>query len=546
MVVCSIRKEILVSLVAAVIVAVPWLHQQLRRHQRAHAQGIQPGGGGSGSRRGYPLSKQQPVAPPPQLARPTPSPPTPPPHPRSRVAMLGHAGAKCDQEPSCSFFSDVLVLLHANPARLEWVDPLVKLLTRFVPNLVLFTLIHPRSVSLNASAWRDHAFVGAGGFIPFEQRNAALDYLYVGANRTRIYLVDTRGQSWGDHHEVSVAARLWPGYAGYLSLQDDDCFPAWHWLGNPERGLNKSRVWSLKADRMWPLAPRRCNRQSGIKGRRCKVNPRTVALYRQPDPTTRISAVKGMVNGKLPPAVMQNFETYRALTPLYYVPSSALPAWRTLSEAMLREELFLEYATPSMLYAVAGPDGPQLLMGLNYMPNTCGQHKQCRYLYRTQWGQLVTGRQDFLHPTRAPGELNARIQFWLDRGNQLANISESSLQEFWAACITCEEYPFSHWARKGRFHSCEPGCAPGAAKRENPTAATGNVTPRGKPGLPPGEVEHEGFWGWEMVLLVFSQLYDQVNNSVGWPANLPRTPPPSAPPPAGRTGESAPANSTVR
>eukprot|EP01062_Namystynia_karyoxenos_P027706 TRINITY_DN2118_c0_g5_i2.p1 TRINITY_DN2118_c0_g5~~TRINITY_DN2118_c0_g5_i2.p1 ORF type:complete len:598 (+),score=104.06 TRINITY_DN2118_c0_g5_i2:138-1796(+) len=509
------RTGLCAVLLAAIALAVPFAHRLARRRQwhgrRAAARRRRVGGElaesspQAGAGLAWPMGNR------------TRRPP--------REELLGHSGERCTQQPSCGFFSDVLVLLHINPQRFEWVDPLVQLNTRFLPHLVLFSLIHPRSIARNVSAWSKVHFAGyPEEAIPEAERNRVLDVLYIGPRRTRVWLVDSRGQSQGDHHEVTVAHRLWPDYRGYLSWQDDDALVSWWTMAAADRGLDKNAFWALPSQG-------RDGRDLGAcrRGQRCKRPAMRVRRGRGGHTNTWIQdqqflkplAELAKVQERL--AKAQSFpdpgflRLHNGMAFMYYVPAAAVPLWANISAPMLEEGMFLEFATPTMLNAVAGrlDRTVQTLAADNYVPHLCGPGQTCRYHYREQFDSLQHSRRDFLHPSRVCGELHARLVHWTERRQaaELAQVNGTATRlAFWSECFHCREYPEALWRQKGRFHTCVPGCS-GNRSRVQPGRDWGSVLPADSPkAMPHAELPSEGFWTYEVVLKVFKR-YGLVNGS---------------------------------
>eukprot|EP01065_Artemidia_motanka_P009429 TRINITY_DN14818_c0_g1_i3.p1 TRINITY_DN14818_c0_g1~~TRINITY_DN14818_c0_g1_i3.p1 ORF type:complete len:221 (+),score=56.90 TRINITY_DN14818_c0_g1_i3:50-712(+) len=144
----------------------------------------------------------------------------------SRRQLLGHDGVPCQQTDSCKFLSDVLVICHLNPQRPEWVDAILDLALLFVPNLVFFSVIPTRLVQN----------------LTEDQQHSTVQLFWAGRRRTKVHLVDSHLQIFGDHHDLATAMRLWPGFTGYLAWEHEDSLIAWWNLAAPGR-FDKQAPW---------------------------------------------------------------------------------------------------------------------------------------------------------------------------------------------------------------------------------------------------------------------------------------------------------------
>eukprot|EP01062_Namystynia_karyoxenos_P045821 TRINITY_DN34134_c0_g1_i2.p1 TRINITY_DN34134_c0_g1~~TRINITY_DN34134_c0_g1_i2.p1 ORF type:complete len:411 (+),score=31.90 TRINITY_DN34134_c0_g1_i2:102-1334(+) len=269
--------------------------------------------------------------------------------------LLGHGPVPCTQRLSCSFFDDILVVVHFNPIRLEWVDPVLDFVGAFA--------LHPNAT---------------------RQGRAALDYLYVGRRGTRVHLVDSReGQC--DHHDVAVAMRLYPAFTGYLSLSHEDLLLSFWNLAEPGR-LAKGAVWRQRPDRV----DKRRIRGSG-------ETPQVAAIRRA---MSRFSVSDAHRAGN--PAL-----TMAPCSGVYYVPRSVAAKFTEYSSYLWAVSSYQEIATPILLGAVTEAPYLSLHGRLDW-----GRRRQ---RYRRHF---VMGL-DFMHPVRCNSELWARLTAAAARGEQL-------------------------------------------------------------------------------------------------------------------------------
>eukprot|EP01062_Namystynia_karyoxenos_P013794 TRINITY_DN14957_c0_g1_i1.p1 TRINITY_DN14957_c0_g1~~TRINITY_DN14957_c0_g1_i1.p1 ORF type:complete len:563 (+),score=161.83 TRINITY_DN14957_c0_g1_i1:80-1690(+) len=434
----------------------------------------------------------------------------------SRLEHLGQEGSKCTQEPSCTFFRDVLAILHINPQRPEWVPELVDLITRFVPNLVIFSLIHPKRTITNETLWREKVANPQVGpnrkralLRTQAERNRILDSCWLeldGAPHTKVWLMDSRLQTYGDHLEVTMAGKMWPGFTGYLAMQDDDMLTSFWRLADPARGLSKNHVWVLP----------------GLQCRVCETKPLRRFKMRKGRVVTQVAkhpdwSDKHAATLKIAEELAPSFPNTSALlhiqfayVHLYYVPRAVMPQWTAMSRAFLAHEVYLEWATTTMLHA-ADPDR-QALRGTTLIKLDCDP-KGCwglRYHYRKDWNP----RTDFFHPVQVGSELSARVLDWTQT-RQMSDLNKTGLAGFWEKCFTCSQYNVSWWNASvpttSRLHSCTPGCTD-QGQLLAPGPDNGVVRVRPGQAMMSGEVDwlaKGGAWTEKTVHLQFDNFFDK-------------------------------------
>eukprot|EP01062_Namystynia_karyoxenos_P056241 TRINITY_DN47210_c0_g1_i1.p1 TRINITY_DN47210_c0_g1~~TRINITY_DN47210_c0_g1_i1.p1 ORF type:complete len:620 (+),score=146.54 TRINITY_DN47210_c0_g1_i1:108-1862(+) len=416
----------------------------------------------------------------------------------TRAETLGHEGDPCQQEQSCKFFADVLVIIHINPQRTEWVDHIVHFAALFVPHLVLFSVI-PSSMVRNKTD---------------EERYDRIELLWVGHGPTKVHMVDSHMQIYGDHHDLATAMRLWPGFRGYLAWEHEDALIAWWNIAAPGR-FDKSRPWHQPIERrLVPGNTQECGawfgklprgfvptplRRYRRSGQNCQFGGSVAASnnWQKAVPgVERIAAINSTDAARLLPGLTQG-------AVLYYTPAWARRKILQYSRVLWEGEVYNEFAVPLLLTAACDGTAPSLFTGLNVWPDPPGRY-QSVLEWRWHW--------DFLHPVRAVGELWARVTHeartrqippaeryaGIDAARPvIGRIKQEAPDPLWTGCFTCDEYPTDgpyRQERKGRFHSCSPGCSdPGSAVA--PSARNGVVQVRRSGVIYPGELEHEGFWG---------------------------------------------------
>eukprot|EP01062_Namystynia_karyoxenos_P016948 TRINITY_DN16243_c0_g1_i1.p1 TRINITY_DN16243_c0_g1~~TRINITY_DN16243_c0_g1_i1.p1 ORF type:complete len:521 (+),score=172.88 TRINITY_DN16243_c0_g1_i1:98-1564(+) len=380
--------------------------------------------------------------------------------------LLGHGGVVCTQRTSCDYFADVLVVVHLNPIRIDlWIDALLLYYGLFVPRLVFYSVLQP----------------GA------RQGLDAEDVLYAGKLRTRVQLVDDRlGQS--DYWDVAHAWRRWPRFAGYM-LVHDDMLVNWWALADAAR-LPLAKVW-----RQEPEAKGAYNLDDPVLRRWNPGEPKGTHLARWKQVRRALDRFDAADVGKLRGKGM-----VAKVSGVWYVPAALMPKLARYAKVLWEEGCFIENATPCLLACVAEDGGYAPLSGrLDW-----GKR---RYRYKAKF---QFARQDFYHPVRASGELLTRL---LDLARRRQVHADEDTEAFWESCFTCDEYPSQWWREKGRFHSCAAGCD-STAEAARPSISSGLVQIRRVSVLPPGELEHEGFWDAEWTRRIFAR-YTLINASGG-------------------------------
>eukprot|EP01061_Rhynchopus_euleeides_P043855 TRINITY_DN7667_c0_g1_i4.p1 TRINITY_DN7667_c0_g1~~TRINITY_DN7667_c0_g1_i4.p1 ORF type:complete len:194 (+),score=33.83 TRINITY_DN7667_c0_g1_i4:84-665(+) len=115
----------------------------------------------------------------------------------------------CVQRATCSYFSDILVIIHLNPQRFDWVEPVLNFALKFVPHVMLTSI--PESDKMrNMSS---------------QEQRAYLDHLVIGDKRRYVHLIDNGFGLTGAHHDIVKAMQLYPNYTGYLYWAHEDALP---------------------------------------------------------------------------------------------------------------------------------------------------------------------------------------------------------------------------------------------------------------------------------------------------------------------------------
>eukprot|EP01065_Artemidia_motanka_P039580 TRINITY_DN4856_c0_g1_i2.p1 TRINITY_DN4856_c0_g1~~TRINITY_DN4856_c0_g1_i2.p1 ORF type:complete len:358 (+),score=89.21 TRINITY_DN4856_c0_g1_i2:430-1503(+) len=350
-----------------------------------------------------------------------------------------------------------------NPIRIDlWIDSIVELYSRFVPNLAFFSVLHPDAPQgLNARG-----------------------ILYAGERRTKVHLVDDKvGQS--DYWDVVTAWRSWPSFRGYMLVHDDMLVNWWELCD--EVRLPLSSVWQQEPD------PKLTYKLDDPSLRGGGVEEKGTYLSRQRQIRRTLDKFDPVDVAKL-----QNRGLVVKVSGVWYVPAAVLPKLERYGRMLWEENAFIENATPCLLVAVSQDGRFCALRGrLDWGKK--------RYRYKTKFAFAA---QDYFHPVRMVGELNTRLIELADRAQV---DSSQDVERFWGVCFTCDEYPHRWWREKGRFHSCRAGCRDHAQKTR-PSGSSGLVEIRNIGNMPRGELEHEGFWDASWAKRIFGR-YQQMNAS---------------------------------
>eukprot|EP01064_Diplonema_japonicum_P036103 TRINITY_DN8016_c0_g1_i2.p1 TRINITY_DN8016_c0_g1~~TRINITY_DN8016_c0_g1_i2.p1 ORF type:complete len:460 (+),score=56.09 TRINITY_DN8016_c0_g1_i2:183-1562(+) len=401
----------------------------------------------------------------------------------------------CVQNATCEYFKDILVVIHLNPQRLDWLPQVMAYTKLFVPQMIFTSLPHPaRTKNLTQ-----------------EERRQYLDYLYLGPDKVPVHLIDNKYGLFGDHNDLVMAMKLFPGYKGYLYWAHEDTLVGfWNFLR-----LDKRSVWHQKIEVFFSFnhALQACKpklRKPYRKaGSRVKIGSKTRCIVPMIAEEARdwlnleaarqeIKNISEADYNRIQPGVTFGI-------PVYYAPGSIYEKLERYSKILYHADGVNEWSVHILLSA-AGDRPANILNSQNIWPGQLPG--RFHPVHEFNWGL------DFSHPTRATGELFSRIT---DMASKVQITPDgphvTNLTAFWSTPFTCDEYPdvqpFSH-ERKGRFHTCSPGCPHGAApvpitSRNGAVCVRHNCTP-------PTEHPFEGFWSAASHDLIFG-TYAKLNVS---------------------------------
>ena len=106
----------------------------------------------------------------------------------------------CTQKKICEYFKDILVVLHLNPQRFDWLEHILQYAQNFAPNIIL-TTIPDSTLTRNMT---------------FAEQRAYLDHLTLHnpPHYRYIHLIENKFGLTGDHHDIVKAMELYPNYTG--------------------------------------------------------------------------------------------------------------------------------------------------------------------------------------------------------------------------------------------------------------------------------------------------------------------------------------------
>ena len=398
----------------------------------------------------------------------------------------------CNQTESCAFFEEILVIVHLNPQRLEWMEPLLDYALHFVPNVMITTLPDTRNPANNVSLTADEA-------------RAYRNHLILGDKNRYVHLMDAGIMgTTGDHNDVVNAMRMYPNFRGYLYWAQEDVLPGfWNFVN-----LDKDKPWFQPIQELFSFQSRTpmCSSYSKKwRGKRRKKGRGYCTGGMIAKDARDWRKIYGAL-GKIRNDSQADYDQIKAGAGLglnlYYVPINMFPKFERYSAYMYEAEGYVEFATGALLHASFN-EGQQKeeLRGINIWPDShAGRFNpvaEFRWPYH------------FTHPIRITSDILVRLRD-LARETQVASVANTTSEAaLWEVCYTCEEYSnngsFLH-SRKGRYHSCAKGCGANSSLAE-PTSPRGGRVFISKTGtVPEGEMVHEGFWNIKSSVEIYARM----------------------------------------
>ena len=417
----------------------------------------------------------------------------------------------CTQAKTCAYFSDILVVIHLNPQRFEWLELVLDFALLFVPN-VMVTTIPDVAVTRN---------------LTFAEKRAYLDHLVLGPKNRYVHVIENGFGLTGDHHDVVKAMQLYPDYKGYFYWAHEDGLPGfWNMVR-----YDKETVWhqpvepAFSFSHQLPLCPLK-HRKHMKFGTRVKQGSRHCVVAMLPHEARDWNALRpalARIRNDSEADYKRVIPGVTFAAPMYYAPRTTMSRFVRYSAYLYDVRGVNEWADHVVLRAAANEGkGSSLMKAVNTWPD------QGRF----QSVQEFSWSNDVTHPVRPCAELYLRVSN-VARRVQIHSMLPTLLADeklekarlpapsgplvpggLWSTCYTCDAYPLAGGftrQRKGRFHTCSEGCADeGGAV--NMTTYNGVVQVRREDATPPEELEFEGFWSARSQSLFFAR-YAALNRS---------------------------------
>ena len=318
--------------------------------------------------------------------------------PPSPTAVAAY-NVTCTQRPSCTFFSDVLLVVKLKPTRLLWLDLLLNFYGTGFPHIVFFS-------SLRKGDTADGK------------------YLTIGTRDVKVHLVDDN-YGLADHETVAAAMRKWPGrFAGFFYLSDDVLLQFWKLLMYDKRGS-----WRVP----YQLASTRRKQLSTV------VIPSTVL-----DVMQRIAS-DARIAEHVARRVSQQSPPYSHINGAFYVPSFVEQSFVLLSSILRSAHCPNAYGTQLLLTYTDEGFTRQIIPG----QFADRRNLQARHLLRD-------ATLTWYWPVRASSETFARFMLVVHESTRLSPRDHFPADVlFRRACMNCAKYPPTLAAKRGGpFHSC--------------------------------------------------------------------------------------------
>lgn len=403
---------------------------------------------------------------------------------RTFTTPAAELGVKCLHGESCTFYSDVLLVVKLNPTRILWADALLQFYGTGFQHIVFFSALKRNDTSRHK-------------------------YLRVGAYNIEVHLLDDN-YGFCDHETVARASEWWPDFAGYLFLSDDVLFEFWKLFG-----ASKHSVW--KQNPQW--------RPESLM---TASERRAVAQLEREHPS-----LLSRIRRKGQDAFVYPFA---ATSGVYFVPTAAVRTFRLVSSTLMAHRTYNEWGTP---IALLGAQSASAEEHVTLKGRLIWGKKRLQAL-RT----MLQSHHTWYHPVRASSETFARMLHWIRSAENVRKDSLISAKVLFASCFVCATHRPELILKKGLYHSCKAAesaetgalCRSERGRAEDnwdlttrdnmamtaPKLSTGGLSmiggnvhvPRTWIGVAnPLEVDHEGFWGKDVTDYVFRTYYPMLNRS---------------------------------